>query len=75
MNRLKGRLQRLGTLKDLVKVFADTCCEGKNNVAVHLCVDIFPGVKRAPFADLFHKVQIISSHTLSAHPLHAALTR
>ena len=59
----------------MVKVFADTCCEGKKDVTVHLCVDIFPNVKRTPFADLFHKVQIISTHTLSAHPLHAALSR
>jgi len=27
MNRLRKRLERLGTLNDLQKVFADTCCE------------------------------------------------
>ncbi|CAM9279053.1 unnamed protein product [Hapterophycus canaliculatus] len=72
---LKKRLARLGTLEELTKVFADTCCSGKKNVMVHVCVDLFPMVLRAPFCDNFHKVQIISTATLSAHPLHAAFTR
>lgn len=75
MDRLRKRLERLGTLKDLQKVFADTCCEGKDNVHAHVCVDIFPNVTKTPFADLFHKVQILTSHALSAHPLHAVYSR
>lgn len=75
MNRLRKRLHRLGTLNDVRKVFADTCCEGKTNAKVHMVVDLFPNVTRAPLADMFHKVQIISSHSLSSHPLHAPLTR
>lgn len=75
MDRLRKRLDRLGTLLDLEKVFADTCCEGKKNVHAHVCVDIFPNVTKTPYADLFHKVQILSTHTLSAHPLHASFTR
>ncbi|CAN0256206.1 unnamed protein product, partial [Scytosiphon promiscuus] len=72
---LKKRLTRLGTLEELTKVFADTCCSGRNNVFVHVCVNLFPMVLRAPFCDNFHKVQIISTATLSAHPLHAAFTK
>lgn len=75
MSRLRKRLDRLGTLNDVQKVFADTCCDGKKDVKKHLCVDLFPNVTKTPFADLFHKVQILSTHTLSAHPLHAPFTR
>lgn len=75
MSRLSKRLDRLGTLAEVRKVFADTCCEGKADVSRHVCVDLFPNVTRAPFADLFHKVQILSTHTLSSHPLHPDFTR
>jgi len=75
MNRLRKRLERLGTLNDLQKVFADTCCEGKHDVTAHVVVNLFPNVTRTPFADLFHKTQIITSHALSAHPYHPPFAR
>lgn len=75
MHSLRKRLERLGTLNELQKVFADTCCEGKEDVRAHIVVDLFPNVTRAPFADKFHKCQIICSHTLCSHPLHAMLAR
>lgn len=75
MNRLRRRLERLGTLNDLEKVFADTCCEGMADVRKHVVVDLFPNVTRAPYADLFHKTQILSTVCLSSHPLHGAMTR
>ena len=74
MNRLRKRLQRLETLEDVEKVFADTCCEGMADPSKHMVVDLFPNVKRAPYADLFHKTQIVCSHMLSSHPLHAAMS-
>lgn len=72
---LRKRLARLGTLDEVQKVFADTCCEGKEDVRAHIVVDLFPNVTRAPFADSFHKCQIICSHTLCSHLLHAMLAR
>lgn len=74
-NRLRKRLERLGTLPNLEKVFADTCCEGKKDVTKHVCVDLYPNVTKAPFADLFHKGQILSTNTLSSHPLHKPFTK
>lgn len=74
MNRLRKRLQRLGTLEDVEKVFADTCCEGMADPSKHMVVDLFPNVTRAPYADLFHKTQIVCSHMLNSHPLHAAMS-
>ncbi|CAM9793203.1 unnamed protein product, partial [Laminaria digitata] len=72
---LRERFVSLGTLEDLTLACSDTCCEGLNDPTQHVMPKIFPGMWRAPFADLFHKAQIITDAFVTSSPVYAAACR
>lgn len=63
---LRDRLTALGVLHLLKAWWSDRCCEGAQDVKQHLLCQIFPGVERAPYRDLFHAIDGI---TKTANPL------
>lgn len=75
MSRLGARLERLGTLKDVILVSTDTCCAGAKDVTVHFLRGIFPSLTRAPHGDNYHKTHILTESTVPCHPLRESLSR
>lgn len=73
--RLRDRFERLGTLEELTLASSDTCREGLHDVMEHVMAKIFPGIERAPFADVFHKAKIICDSMFPGNPLYAVACR
>ena len=48
-------------------IYTDTCCQG-GDPTKHPVVDIFPHVMRAPFADGYHKTDLLLKATHTGAP-------
>lgn len=75
VTRLKMRMERLGTEPELKLIFTDTCCEGLAEPKNHVVAKLFTGVTRAPYADNYHKTQILTTSTRTSHALHASYSK
>lgn len=65
----------MGTLNDLTLACSDTCCDGLKNPGEHVMMKLFPGLKKWPLADAFHKVQIGTDSMVAGHEFYADAAR
>lgn len=72
---LRDRLRSKGTLNDVTLACSDTCCDGLKNPTEHVMMKLFPGLKKWPIADAFHKVQIGTDSMVAGHEYYADAAR
>lgn len=65
----------MGKLRDLILACSDTCCNGLNDADDHIMKKVFPGLRKWPLADPFHKVQIITDSMVAGHDHYASAAR
>lgn len=73
--RFRDRLKIMGTLDDLTLACSDVCCDGLKNPREHVMMKLFPGLKKWPLADAFHKVQIGTDSMVAGHEYYADAAR
>ena len=66
----RDRLRQMGVLDRVRAAYYDRCCDRctEENLQHHIITQIFPGITRAPYADRFHKVQLVMDTMEKAHP-------
>lgn len=65
----------MGKGHELATISVDTCCDGSANSEDHVVTKIFPSVRRAPYANVFRKTQILTKAVDTAHPLFPEFSR